>query len=128
MCEPKWRAITQLFCQTYFPDDGPAGIMEVFGVIFRKRKSPGDVYPRWIPEDGDIWQCADRMVDEMLDHLDGRITLNDIERIQSKYNIMHTISCNSPDDGRDIVVGLSRRGALANFAFPSSESVPTVTA
>lgn len=116
-----WKSIGELFRYMFFPKNGPAGLMEVHGSIFRKRLHKGDTYPRWTLENEDIWQFADNMVDELLTYLEGRIKLNDALRHQVICDIITLLSINSPSDGYDIFHGFTKpHASLSIESAPKS--------
>lgn len=111
--------IVRLFLHEFFPQDGPAKIMEVRGVIFRKRPNG-----RWVAESGDLWQTSEKIVEELCAvHDCGR---DYAWRRDAVYAVMSNIAHRSPTDGKDVVTGLLSRGF--KLVSPASAASPTASA
>ena len=108
--------IVQMFLRSFFPADGCAKIMEVRGIVFRRRMDG-----KWVAEDGDLWQTAEKLVDELRpESLDAKSKQHAIQ------GVMWHIAQRSPSDGKDVLDGLIRRGF--KIVSPSTGSWPIASA
>jgi hypothetical protein len=109
-----------MFSAAFFPVDAPSKIMEVRGVIFRRRRGG-----KWVAEGTDLRQIAEKLVREIVRRSKLRGVDEESKR-HAVYRIMYDIAHKSPSDGRDILDGLVQHGF--KIVPPSTGSWPIASA